>query len=37
MACGVGACLGCVTRDGDGHHVQVCTKGPVFWSDKVEL
>ncbi|BDQ36738.1 dihydroorotate dehydrogenase [Pseudodesulfovibrio nedwellii] len=37
MACGVGACLGCVTKDGEGHHVQVCTKGPVFWADKVEL
>lgn len=37
MACGVGACLGCVTKDGAGHHVQVCTKGPVFWTDKVEL
>jgi dihydroorotate dehydrogenase electron transfer subunit len=37
MACGVGACLGCVTRDGDGHHVQVCTRGPVFWTDKVQL
>ena len=37
MACGVGACLGCVTKDGAGHHVQVCTRGPVFWSDNVEL
>ncbi|WP_316899671.1 FAD-binding oxidoreductase [Pseudodesulfovibrio indicus] len=37
MACGVGACLGCVTKDGEGHHVQVCTRGPVFWADKVEL
>ncbi len=37
MACGVGACLGCVTKDGKGHHVQVCTRGPVFWTDKVEL
>ncbi|MDC0336125.1 dihydroorotate dehydrogenase electron transfer subunit [Pseudodesulfovibrio sp.] len=37
MACGVGACLGCVTKDGNGHHVQVCTKGPVFWTDKVKL
>jgi len=37
MACGVGACLGCVTKDGGGHHVQVCTRGPVFWTDKVEL
>ena len=37
MACGVGACLGCVTKDGNDHHVQVCTKGPVFWTDQVEL
>lgn len=37
MGCGVGACLGCVTKDGEGRHVQVCTKGPVFWADKVEL
>jgi len=37
MACGVGACLGCVTKDGNDHHVQVCTRGPVFWTDKVEL
>lgn len=37
MACGVGACLGCVTKDGNDHHVQVCTKGPVFWTDKVKL
>ncbi|WP_419784843.1 dihydroorotate dehydrogenase electron transfer subunit [Pseudodesulfovibrio sp.] len=37
MGCGVGACLGCVTKDGAGHHVQVCTHGPVFWADKVEL
>jgi dihydroorotate dehydrogenase electron transfer subunit len=45
MACGVGACLGCVTkttaawpvpekREG---YVQVCNHGPVFWSDQVEL
>ncbi|WP_243546908.1 dihydroorotate dehydrogenase electron transfer subunit [Pseudodesulfovibrio tunisiensis] len=37
MGCGVGACLGCVTKDGSGHNVQVCTRGPVFWSDNVEL
>lgn len=37
MACGVGACLGCVSRDSDGQYTQVCTKGPVFWADKVEL
>ena len=45
MACGVGACLGCVSkttaawpveekREG---LVQVCNHGPVFWSDQVEL
>ncbi len=37
MACGVGACLGCVSRDAHGHHVQVCTQGPVFWAGDVEL
>ncbi|SOB58126.1 Oxidoreductase FAD/NAD(P)-binding domain protein [Pseudodesulfovibrio profundus] len=37
MACGVGACLGCVSKDGKGHHVQVCTKGPVFWTSNIEL
>lgn len=29
MACGVGACLGCVTRTVDGHK-SVCKEGPVF-------
>lgn len=37
MACGLGACLGCVTRDPTGHHVQVCTHGPVFRADRVNL
>lgn len=45
MACGVGACLGCVARttsawpaqDKREFPVQVCTHGPVFWSDQVEL
>lgn len=37
MACGVGGCLGCVCQDDTGHNVQVCTRGPVFWSDKVRL
>ena len=37
MACGVGACLGCVTRDNNGHNVQVCTRGPIFWADKVNF
>lgn len=43
MACGVGACLGCVTRtskawpdtDHQEGYVQVCTKGPVFWADQL--
>lgn len=37
MACGVGACLGCVSKDGQGHHVQVCTRGPVFWAGDVQI
>lgn len=43
MACGVGACLGCVvkTRDMDHHsHVhnaRICTEGPVFEAGEVEI
>ena len=43
MACGVGACLGCVCRskDTDSHsHVKnkrVCKDGPVFAAGEVEL
>lgn len=43
MACGIGACLGCVCQsaDVDGHsHVhnkRVCKDGPVFFSTEVEL
>ncbi len=43
MACGVGACLGCVckTKEKDHHsHVnnaRVCTEGPVFEADEVEI
>ena len=43
MACGVGACLGCVvkTRDTDSHsHVhnaRICTDGPVFEAQEVEI
>lgn len=43
MACGVGACLGCVcqTKDKDAHsHVnntRVCKDGPVFLAEEVEL
>ncbi len=43
MACGVGACLGCVvkTKEVDHHsHVhnaRICTDGPVFDADDVEI
>ena len=43
MACGVGACLGCVckTKDVDAHsHVhnaRICTDGPVFEAKEVEI
>lgn len=43
MACGVGACLGCVckTRETDPHsHVnnaRICTEGPVFEANEVEI
>lgn len=30
MACGLGACLCCVTPTADGHNTCVCTEGPVF-------
>ncbi|MDE7149214.1 MAG: dihydroorotate dehydrogenase electron transfer subunit [Bacteroidales bacterium] len=33
MACGIGACLCCVTPDKDNHHRCVCTEGPVFDAD----
>ena len=48
MACGVGACLGCVVKktSHDNHksiapqafdYVQTCTNGPVFWADQLDL
>ncbi|MBR6771596.1 MAG: dihydroorotate dehydrogenase electron transfer subunit [Lachnospiraceae bacterium] len=43
MACGVGACLGCVckTKEKDAHsHVKnarICTDGPVFRAEDVEI
>lgn len=37
MACGVGACLGCVCKDGGDKHVQVCARGPVFKAEDVRL
>ncbi len=45
MACGVGACLGCVAKTTDAWPVedkknwpvQTCTHGPVFWADQIVL
>ena len=45
MACGVGACLGCVATTSEtfadksraGLPVQTCTKGPVFWTHDLNL
>ena len=43
MACGVGACLGCVvkTKEVDHHsHVhnaRICTDGPVFTAEEVDI
>lgn len=49
MACGVGACLGCVVKKTGMaqeqavatpeafEYVQTCTKGPVFWADAIDL
>ena len=37
MACGIGACLGCVVeKEGEGL-VQACTRGPVFFADEIAL
>lgn len=40
MACGIGACVGCVCKindknEKDWQHKKVCKDGPVFWSDEV--
>jgi dihydroorotate dehydrogenase electron transfer subunit len=37
MACGLGACMGCVVKDVDGHSMRVCKDGPVFKMGKVAL
>ncbi len=42
MACGTGACLGCVVQaaaqgETDFKPTQTCTCGPVFWADQVKL
>ena len=36
MACGLGACVGCVVKVGD-EYVRVCSEGPVFYGDEVDL
>jgi dihydroorotate dehydrogenase electron transfer subunit len=39
MACGLGACLGCVVeaqRDGESQYVRVCKEGPVFDAGEVQ-
>lgn len=37
MACGIGACLGCVAEASQGPPVKVCNQGPVFWAKDVRL
>lgn len=43
MACGIGACLGCVckSKNKDAHtHVnnkRICTEGPVFYAEEVDI
>ena len=37
MACGVGACLGCVGRTVTGEYVQSCVHGPVFDVRDIDL
>jgi dihydroorotate dehydrogenase electron transfer subunit len=43
MACGIGACLGCVVRakgkgsSGAPSYLRVCADGPVFWVEEVDL
>lgn len=37
MACGIGACMGCVVKDTEGKSMRVCKDGPVFPIGKVAL
>ena len=37
MACGVGACAGCVSPDTAGGHKNVCSDGPVFRAEEVVI
>lgn len=36
MACGFGACFGCVVPVRDGGYVRVCVEGPVFDAERLE-
>jgi dihydroorotate dehydrogenase electron transfer subunit len=37
MACGVGACLGCVAEAAQGPPMRVCNQGPVFWATDIKI
>ncbi len=37
MACGVGACLGCVQENSEGEFVSTCRQGPVFPAHKIRI
>lgn len=37
MACGMGACMGCVVKDENGESMRVCKDGPVFAIGKAVL
>lgn len=37
MACGMGACMGCVVRNNEGESMRVCKDGPVFRIGKVVI
>lgn len=37
MACGIGACMGCVVKTPDGGSLRVCKDGPVFRTGEVQL
>jgi dihydroorotate dehydrogenase electron transfer subunit len=37
MGCGTGLCVGCAVRGRDGRYRRVCTEGPVFNLEEIEL
>lgn len=37
MACGMGACMGCVVKDSNGNSLRVCKDGPVFQIGEIAL